>query len=133
MHLKVWFLMTMLYVSLLWSFIADFFHDAGWTSTTVKYGPMALTWLFIFVLAIFEALNKKEHNESDSDKSETTGNFMKLCALLFMWFIVAAMNFLVGEPKMDLLNIYSPEFWIFLIMIPSLALFHYKKKTDGVS
>ncbi|WP_020007181.1 hypothetical protein [Salinicoccus albus] len=133
MHLKGKLLMTLLYLSLLWSFVTDFFHDSAWMSATVQYGPMGLAWLVIIVIAIFEGLNKKEKNETVAEEADSRGKRLKVSALVFLWGVVAAMNFLVGKPRMNLLQVNSPEFWVFLIMIPLFTVLNYKRKTDGVS
>lgn len=132
MNFKVFFMMTLLYLSLLWAFITDFFHDYSWMSTTVQYVPMALVWLIIIVLAILEVINKVEKKKTADEEEGNKSIFMKMFSLLLLWAIVIAMNFMVGEPRMNLLNIYSPEFWFFLILIPLFTLFNYKRKTDGV-
>lgn len=133
MYLKGFFMMTLLYVSLLWAFTTDFFHQYSWMSTTVQYGPMVLAWAIIIVLAIFEALNKEDEKKKADKDGETKGKRMGIFAMMFLWGTVIALNFLVGEPSMNLLNVYSPEFWFFLILLPLLTLFNYKRKTDGMA
>lgn len=133
MYLKGFFMMTLLYVSLLWAFITDFFHQYSWMSTTVQYGPMALAWAIIIVTAIFEAVNKEDGKEAADEDAETKGKSMRIFSMVFLWVSVIALNFLAGEPRMNLLNVYSAEFWFFLILLPLLTLFNYKRKTDGVA
>src|SRR5699024_12595469 len=86
-------------------------------STTVQYGPMVLAWAIIIVLAIFEAVNKEDEKKKADKDGETKGKRMGIFAMMFLWGTVIALNFLVGEPSMNLLNVYSPEFWFFLIQI----------------
>ena len=133
MQNKGFYLMAILYVSLLWAFMLDFFHDSNWMSTTIQYAPMALAWIIIIVMAIFEAVNKDKMDEASVSKREGNEKSMKLLALIFLWAAVISMNFIAGTPGMDLLNIHRPEFWIFLILLPLLTAFNYRRKTDGVA
>lgn len=125
--LKGTFLWYLLYASLLFLIIVDFFHGIPWY---IQYGPMILAWIVVVIVAIFEKEEDKS-GEKIPDYNKKNNNKTWIYFLLFTWLLVIFMNAVVGEPKAEIFNMYNPEFWVFVVLIPLLAAFTHKKRTDG--
>ena len=121
------FLLLLVIISLLTLIITDFFPGTEWY---IQYGPLILTEIIIFIMAIFEKKEVESKKiESADEKRKQRNKFLAFIA--FIWLIVMAMNIFAGEPEADIFNIKNPEFWILIVILPLLSQFNYKKITDG--
>ncbi|MEY8561085.1 hypothetical protein AALF85_10310 [Jeotgalicoccus halotolerans] len=121
------FLLLLVIISLLTLIITDFFPGTEWY---IQYGPLILTAIIIFIMAIFEKKEVESKKiESADEKRKQRNKFLAFIA--FIWLIVMAMNIFAGEPEADIFNIKNPEFWILIVILPLLSQFNYKKITDG--
>ena len=107
--------------------IADFFPGVPWY---IQIGPMILTVIILFLLAVFE---KKEAESKEVKTADERKKRRKhwLAFIVFTWLVIIAMNIFVGEPEGNVFNIRNLEFWILIVALPLLSQFNYKKKTDG--
>lgn len=119
--------MSLLYGSMFIMVITDFLADIPWY---IQYGPMALTWIIIIILAIFER-KEDEPREIETAEDKKRGRKKWFILMLLFWFLIIGMNVFVGNPGMDALNIKHPLFWIMIVALPLLSQFNYKKSTDG--
>lgn len=107
--------------------IADFFPGIDWY---IQVGPMILTVIILFLLAIFEKKEAEPKEIETADEKKKRKKYW-LAFIIFIWLIITAMNIFVGEPEGNVFNIRSPEFWILIVALPLLSQFNYKKRTDG--
>ena len=107
--------------------IADFFPGVPWY---IQIGPMILTVIILFLLAVFE---KKEAESKEVKTADERKKRRKhwLAFIVFTWLVIIAMNIFVGEPEGNVFNIRNLEFWILIVALPLLSQFNYKKRTDG--
>lgn len=108
--------------------IADFFPGVPWY---IQIGPMILTVIIIFLAALFE---KKEDEPKETETADDRKKHRKywIAFIIFIWLVIIGMNIFVGEPEGNVFNIGNLEFWILIVVLPLLAQFNYKKRTDGV-
>lgn len=107
--------------------IADFFPGIDWY---IQIGPMILTVIIIFLLAMLEKKEAEPKEIETADEKKKRKKYW-LAFIIFIWLIITAMNIFVGEPEGNVFNIRSPEFWILIVALPLLSQFNYKKRTDG--
>lgn len=121
------FLLFLFIFSLLIFILADFFSGLDWY---IQIGPMILTVVILFLLAIFE---KKEAEPKEVKTADERKKRRKhwLAFIVFTWLVIIAMNIFVGEPEGNVFNIRNLEFWILIVALPLLSQFNYKKRTDG--
>lgn len=121
------FLLFLFIFSFLIFIIADFFPGVPWY---IQIGPMILTVILLFLLAVFE---KKEAEPKEVKTADERKKRRKhwLAFIVFTWLVIIAMNIFVGEPEGNVFNIRNLEFWILIVALPLLSQFNYKKRTDG--
>ena len=113
--------------SLLIFIIADFFPGIDWY---IQIGPMILTVIILFLLAIFEKKEAEPKEVKTADERKKHKKYW-LALIVFTWLVIIAMNIFVGEPEGNVFNIRNLEFWILIVALPLLSQFNYKKRTDG--
>lgn len=113
--------------SLLIFIIADFFPGIDWY---IQIGPMILTVIIIFLLAMFEKKEAEPKEIKTADERKKRRKYW-LAFIIFIWLVIIAMNIFVGEPEGNAFNIRNLEFWILIVVLPLLSQFNFKKKTDG--
>ena len=107
--------------------IADFFPGIDWY---IQIGPMILTVIILFLLAIFEKKEAEPKKVKTADERKKHKKYW-LAFIIFTWLVIIAMNIFVGEPNGNVFNIRNLEFWILIVVLPLLSQFNYKKRTDG--
>lgn len=112
-------------------FITDFFYQYDWVTWQVQFGPIILTWAILLIAAAFERKESNEENEVKKKPKISGSNHFTLF-IVFVALVIISLNIIVGEPNMSITNMYNPEFWILIVLLPLLSQFHFKKKTDGV-
>lgn len=116
--LKNIFLMGSLYISFIICIITDFFSGIDWY---IQFGPIILFGGIAVIVAILEMDDDEEETEQkETGKRTKLGSLFRFSLVLFIWFLIAAMNIFVGKPRTDAFNIYDLSFWVFLVAIPIL-------------
>lgn len=128
---KNYFFTTLLCMSILFLFITDFFYQYSWMTWYIQFGPVILTWILILIAAAFE--KKEDKMETDERRpSKISGRKYMFLFTILLALLIIFMNLFVGQPNMGITDIDNPEFWVFIVVLPLLANFHYRKRTDGV-
>lgn len=125
---KSTFITVIISASMFTLIVTDFYPGISWY---VQFGPIILAFMIIFIGAYFE---KKKDEPEESEPVDETKESRKqwLFVMGAVWAAIIAMNVLVGEPEMNAFNIREPQFWIFVVALPLLSKFNFKKSTDGV-
>lgn len=121
------FLLFLFIFSLLIFILADFFPGID---RYIQIGPMILTVIIIFLLAIFEKKEAEPKEVKTADERKKHKKYW-LAFIIFTWLVIIAMNIFVGEPNGNVFNIRNLEFWILIVVLPLLSQFNFKKRTDG--
>lgn len=121
------FLMGSVYISFIIWIITDFFTGIDWY---IQIGPMILTVVILFLLAIFEKKEAEPKGVKTADERKKHKKYW-LAFIIFTWLVIIAMNIFVGEPNGNVFNIRNLEFWILIVVLPLLSQFNFKKRTDG--
>lgn len=124
---KSTFITVIISASVFTLIVADFYPSIPWY---VQFGPIILTIMIIFIGAHFEK-KKGEPEESASADEMKEGRKQWLYGMSLVWAAIIAMNVLVGEPGSNAFNIREPQFWIFVVAIPILSQFNFKKSSDA--
>lgn len=112
------FLMGSVYISFIIWIITDFFTGISWY---IQYGPIILFGGIVVTVAILEMDDEEDGTEQkETGKRTKFGSLFRFSLILFIWFLIAAMNIFVGKPRTDAFNIYDLSFWVFLVAIPIL-------------
>lgn len=112
------FLMGSVYISFTIWIITDFFTGISWY---IQYGPIILFGGIVVTVAILEMDDEEDETEQkETGKRTKFGSLFRFSLILFIWFLIAAMNIFVGKPRTDAFNIYDLSFWVFLVAIPIL-------------
>ena len=120
--LKNIFLMGPVYISFIIWIISDFFTGIPWY---IQYGPIILFGGIVVIVAILEMDEEDDETEQkETGKRTKFGSLFRFSLILFIWFLIAAMNIFVGKPRTDGFNIYDLSFWVFLVAIPILNKVH---------
>lgn len=113
-----------LLVSLTAMFVGSFLHDYSFMNGYWQYGPVALFFLLILILAIFEHFFEKDDESNDkqpNNHEETPADFRYVIrtSLLVIYIILlsSVMKLIFGPPEQSTYNIGSMDFWILLIII----------------
>lgn len=125
--LKNIFLMGSVYISFIIWIITDFFTGIDWY---IQIGPMILTVVILFLLAIFEKKEAEPKGVKTADERKKHKKYW-LAFIIFIWLVIIAMNIFIGEPEGNVFNIRNLEFWILIVALPLLSQFNFKKRTDG--
>lgn len=125
---KSTFITVIISASMFTLIVTDFYPGISWY---VQFGPIILAFMIIFIGAYFE---KKKDEPEESEPVDETKESRKqwLFVMGAVWAAIIAMNVLVGEPEMNAFNIREPQLWIFVVALPLLSKFNFKKSTDGV-
>lgn len=125
---KSTFITVIISASIFTLIVTDFYPGIPWY---IQFGPIILAFMIIFIGAYFE---KKKDEPEESEPVDETKESRKqwLFVMGAVWAAIIAMNVLVGEPEMNAFNIRKPQFWIFVVALPLLSKFNFKKSTDGV-
>lgn len=121
------FLLFLFIFSLLIFILSDFFSGLDWY---IQIGPMILTVVILFLLAVFEKKEAEPKGVKTADERKKHKKYW-LAFIIFIWLVIIAMNIFVGEPEGNVFNIRNLEFWILIVALPLLSQFNYKKRTDG--
>ena len=122
------FITMMLSASLFTLIVTDFYHRIPWY---IQFGLVILTFIILMIMAIFEK-NDTEEEQVKTPKDNKTIKKAWLYVMIPAWLAIIVMNVLVGNPEMKIFNIREPQFWIFVVALPLLSKFNFKKSTDGV-
>lgn len=116
--LKNIFIMGSIYISFIIWIITDFFLEIPWY---IQYGPIILFGGIAVIVAILEMDDDEDETEQkETGKRTKFSSLFRFSLVLFIWFLIAAMNIFVGKPRTDAFNIYDLSFWVFLVAVPIL-------------
>lgn len=112
-------------ISLTAMFAGSFLYEYSFMNGYWQYGPVALLFFSILVLAAFEHFFGKDDNENNNKQSnnneEPPADFYYVIrtSLLVIYVIVlsSVMKFIFGAPESSTYDIGSMDFWMLLIII----------------